>query len=166
MDYKETYKLINNEKIKERFLKKVDRSEKHTECHIWLASKNKTGHGMFSVMGQTIPASRYAFMMYGNFSSISGVRGELTSTEVVTQTCFNPSCVNPKHLEVSDKRRIGKRLSIRPDQLVTGSLSFLNRLKKERPDLSNKIEELIKEINNPPTEVNFGEIDPFSSIVS
>ena len=166
MDYKETYKLIDNEKIKERFLKKVDRSEKNTECHIWLASKNKTGHGMFSVMGQTIPASRYAFMMYGNFSSSSGMRGELASSEVITQTCFNPSCVNPKHLEVSSKRKLGKRLTIRPDQLVTGSLSFLNRLKKERPDLSNKIEELIKEINNPPTEVNFGEIDPFSSIVS
>ena len=160
------YKLIEHEKIKERFLKKVDRSEKHTECHIWLASKNKTGHGMFSVMGQTIPASRYAFMMHGNFSSISGVRGELASSEVVTQTCFNPSCVNPKHLEVSNKRRIGKRLSIRPEQLITGSLSFLNRLKKERPDLSNKIDDLIGEINNPPTEVNFGDIDPFNSIAS
>ena len=160
------FKLLENEKIKERFLKKVDRSEKHTECHIWLASKNKTGHGMFSVMGQTIPASRYAFMMYGNFSSISGVRGELASSEVVTQTCFNPSCVNPKHLEVSNKRKIGKRLSIRPEQLITGSLSFLNRLKKERPDLSNKIEDLITEINNPPTEVNFADIDPFSNIAS
>ena len=161
MNYKEAYKLIDNEKIKERFLKKVDRSEKHTGCHIWLASKNKTGHGMFSIMGRTIPASRYAFMMYGNFSSISGVRGELSSSEVVTQTCFNPSCVNPKHLEVSNKRRIGKRLTIRPEQLITGSLSFLNRLKKERPDLSNKIEDLITEINNPPTEVNFGDINPF-----
>jgi len=166
MNYKETYKLIDNEKIKERFLKKVDRSEKHTECHIWLASKNKTGHGMFSVMGRTIPASRYAFMMYGNFSSASAVRGELAASEVVTQTCFNPSCVNPKHLEVSNKRKIGKRLSIRPDQLVTGSLSFLNRLKKERPDLSNKIEDLITEINNPPTEVNFADIDPFNTTLS
>ena len=160
------YKLIEHEKIKERFLKKVDRSEKHTECHIWLASKNKTGHGMFSVMGRTIPASRYAFMMYGMFSKISGVRGELTSSEVVTQTCFNPSCVNPKHLEVSNKRKIGKRLTIHPDQLITGSLSFLNRLKKERPDLTSKIEDLITEINNPPTEVNFEDIDPFSSIAS
>ena len=160
------YKLIENKKIKERFLKKVDRSEKYTECHIWLASKNKTGHGMFSVMGQTIPASRYAFMMYGNFSEISGMRGELSSNEVVTQTCFNPSCVNPKHLEVSNKRRIGKRLTIHPDQLITGSINFLNRLKKERPDLSNKIENLIKEINNPPTEVNFGDIDPFSNTIS
>ena len=160
------FKLIENKKIKERFLKKVDRSEKHTECHIWLASKNKTGHGMFSVMGKTIPASRYAFMMYGNFSAISGLRGELGSNEVVTQTCFNPSCVNPKHLEVSDKRKIGKRLSIHPDQLVTGSLSFLNRLKKERPDLTSKIEDLITEINNPPTEVNFADIDPFSDRAS
>ena len=159
-------KLINHKNIQERFLKKVDRSETNTKCHIWLASKNRTGHGMFSVMGKTIPASRYAFMMYGNFSSISGVRGELTPSEVVTQTCFNPSCVNPEHLEVSDKRKIGKRLSIRPEQLITGSLSFLNRLKKERPDLSNKIEDLITEINNPPTEVNFADIDPFSNIAS
>ena len=158
------YKLIEHEKIKERFLKKVDRSEKYTECHIWLASKNKTGHGMFSVLGRTIPASRYAFMMYGNFSSASAVRGELSSNEVVTQTCFNPSCVNPKHLEVSDKRKLGKRLTIRPDQLVTGCLSFLNRLKKESPDLTNKIEDLITEINNPPTEVNFGDINPFENV--
>ena len=163
---KDKYKLIENEKIKERFLKKVDRSETHTECHIWLASKNKTGHGMFSVMGQTIPASRYAFMMYGKFSSISGMRGDLASSEVVTQTCFNPSCVNPKHLEVSNKRKIGKRLTIHPDQLITGSINFLNRLKKERPDLTNKIENLISEINNPPTEVNFGDIDPFSNTIS
>ncbi len=163
---KDKYKLIENEKIKERFLKKVDRSETHTECHIWLASKNKTGHGMFSVMGQTIPASRYAFMMYGKFSSISGMRGDLASSEVVTQTCFNPSCVNPKHLEVSNKRKIGKRLTIHPDQLITGSINFLNRLKKERPDLTNKIENLISEINNPPTEVNFGDIDPFNNTLS
>ena len=40
--------------------------------------------------------------------------------------------------------------------------NFLNRLKKERPDLSNKIDDLIGEINNPPTEVNFGDIDPFT----
>ena len=166
MNYREAYKLIPCEKDKERFLKKVDRSEKHTECHIWLASKNKTGHGMFSVMGKTIPASRYSFLMHGNFSSISGLRGELGSNEVVTQTCFNPSCVNPKHLEVSNKRKIGKRLTIHPDQLVTGSINFLNRLKKERPDLSIKIEALISEINNPPTEVNFSDIDPFSNIAS
>ena len=150
-------KLIDNKKIIDRFLKKVDRSEKHTECHIWLASKNKTGHGMFSVLGRTIPASRYAFMMY---------RGEVSNHEVVTQTCFNPSCVNPDHLELSNKRKIGKRLTIHPDQLVTGSINFLNRLKKERPDLTIKIEELISEINNPPTEVNFGDIDPFSNIAS
>ena len=157
MDYKETYKLIDNEKIKERFLKKVDRSEKHTECHIWLASKNKTGHGMFSVMGRTMPASRYAFMMF---------QGEVSNHEVVTRTCFNPSCVNPDHLELSSKRKIGKRLTIHPAQLVTGSINFLNRLKKERPDLAVKIEDLISEINNPPTEVNFGDIDPFNNTPS
>ncbi len=167
MDYKDKYKLIDNEKIKERFLKKVDRSENNTKCHLWLASKNKTGHGMFSVMGQTIPASRFAFMMYGNFSSISGQRGELSSGEVVTQTCFNPSCVNPEHLEVSDKRRIGQRITIHPEQLVTGSVQFLKRLKKERPDLKNKIEELICEINNPPIpEVDFGSFDPFKNTFS
>ena len=151
------YKLIESKKIKERFLKKVDRSEKHTECHIWLASKNKTGHGMFSVMGRTMPASRYAFMMF---------RGEVSNHEVITQTCFNPSCVNPDHLELSSKRKIGKRLTIHPEQLVTGSINFLNRLKKERPDLFIKIEDLISEINNPPTEINFGAIDPFSNIAS
>ena len=154
MNYKEAYKLIDCKKDKERFLKKVDRSEKHTECHIWLASKNKTGHGMFSVMGRTMPASRYSFMMYN---------GDVASHEVVTQTCFNPSCVNPKHLELSDKRRLGKRISVNPAQLESGSINFLVRLKKERPDLVNKIEELIKEIQNPPQEVNFADFDPFSS---
>ena len=157
MNYKEAYKLIDCKKDKERFLKKVDRSETNTKCHIWLASKNRTGHGIFSVMGRTIPASRYSFMM---------VRGEVATHEVVTQSCFNPSCVNPEHLKVSNKRKIGKRLTIRPEQLITGSISFLNRLKKERPDLSNKIEDLITEINNPPTEVNFENIDPFSNTLS
>ena len=154
MDRKDKFNLFDNKKIKDRFLKKVDQSEAHTKCHIWLASKNKTGHGMFSVMGKTIPASRYSFMMY---------KGEVADHEVITQTCFNPSCVNPEHLELSDKRRLGKRISVNPAQLESGSINFLVRLKKERPDLVSKIEELINEINNPPTEVNFEDIDPFSN---
>ena len=149
--------LFNTKKIKDRFLKKVDQSEAHTKCHIWLASKNKTGHGMFSVMGKTIPASRYSFMMY---------KGEVADHEVVTQTCFNPSCVNPEHLELSNKRRLSKRISVNPAQLESGSINFLVRLKKERPDLVNKIEDLIKEIQNPPSEVDFGNIDPFSNTFS
>ena len=147
-------KLIDSKKIKDRFLKKVDQSEAHTKCHIWLASKNKTGHGMFSVMGKTIPASRYSFMMHN---------GNVADHEVVTQTCFNPSCVNPEHLELSNKRRLSKRISVNPAQLESGSINFLVRLKKERPDLVDKIEELINEINNPPTEVNFENIDPFAN---
>jgi len=154
MDRKDKFNLFDSKKIKDRFLKKVDQSEAHTKCHIWLASKNKTGHGMFSVMGKTIPASRYSFMMY---------KGEVANHEVVTQTCFNPSCVNPEHLELSDKRRLSKRISVNPAQLETGSINFLVRLKKERPDLIDKIEELINEINNPPTEVNFENIDPFAN---
>ena len=154
MNYKEAYKLIDCKKDKERFLKKVDRSETNTKCHIWLASKNRTGHGMFSVMGRTIPASRYSFMMF---------RGEVATHEVVTQSCFNPSCVNPEHLELSNKRRLSKRISVNPAQLESGSINFLVRLKKERPDLIDKIEELINEINNPPTEVNFENIDPFAN---
>ena len=157
MDRKDKFNLFDSKKIKDRFLKKVDQSEAHTKCHIWLASKNKTGHGMFSVMGKTIPASRYSFMMYN---------GDVTPHEVVTQTCFNPSCVNPEHLELSDKRKLGKRISVNPAQLESGSINFLVRLKKERPDLVNKIEELINEINNPPTEVNFEDIDPFSTTLS
>ena len=150
-------KLIDSKKIKDRFLKKVDQSEAHTKCHIWLASKNKTGHGMFSVMGKTIPASRYSFMMHN---------GNVADHEVVTQTCFNPSCVNPEHLELSNKRRLSKRISVNPAQLESGSINFLVRLKKERPDLVNKIEDLIKEIQNPPSEVDFGNIDPFSNTFS
>ena len=157
MDRKDKFNLFDSKKIKDRFLKKVDQSEAHTKCHIWLASKNKTGHGMFSVLGKTIPASRYSFIMY---------KGEVADHEVVTQTCFNPSCVNPEHLELSNKRRLSKRISVNPAQLEKGSINFLVRLKKERPDLVNKIEDLIKEINNPPTEVNFEDIDPFSSTPS
>ena len=153
MDRKDKFNLFDSKKIKDRFLKKVDQSEAHTKCHIWLASKNKTGHGMFSVMGKTIPASRYSFMMY---------KGDVASHEVITQTCFNPSCVNPEHLELSNKRRLSKRISVNPAQLESGSINFLVRLKKERPDLVDKIEELINEINNPPTEVNFEDIDPFT----
>ena len=89
-------------------------------------------------------------------------KGEVADHEVVTQTCFNPSCVNPEHLELSNKRRLSKRISVNPAQLEKGSINFLVRLKKERPDLVDKIEELINEINNPPTEVNFENIDPFN----
>jgi len=78
---------INMKEI-ERFQTKFNNSS-NTGCWTWIASKTQQGYGMFSYLGKSIPAHRFAYIHY---------KGEIPNKHIVHQTCQNNGCVNPEHL--------------------------------------------------------------------
>lgn len=79
--------------LSDRFWGKV-KIGKSDECWIWLASKDSTGHGRFSVKqpnGTNIPVLAYRLAW-------ELTNGKISADLHVFHKCDNPSCVNPDHL--------------------------------------------------------------------
>jgi len=130
---------ITDKDIK-RFEKKVIKT---TDCHFWTASKTKQGYGMFSVNGKSLPAHRFAYIVY---------KGKIEDNKIIHQSCNNTYCVNPEHLYLTTKSETRNKfyeLRINPEMLFNESMRYLDKLKKIRPDLKNDIESLIEQIKNP-----------------
>ena len=147
--------VYENKRILKRFKNKTDDSETLTNCHIWLAAKTKGGYGMFSAYGRSFPAHRVAFMMFN---------GEIPTGDIVSQTCENPSCVNPEHLITTTKSETRSKFNatrVSPEMIANESVRYLHKLKYFRPELEEQIENLINEINQPQKEINFESFDPF-----
>lgn len=74
----------------QRFLAKVaDRSDPNA-CWEWTGTKNELGYGLFRMDGRSIRAHRHMWILQGQ---------RLDENDVLHHKCFNPSCVNPSHLE-------------------------------------------------------------------
>src|SRR5688572_13651583 len=59
-------------------------------CWPWLAGCGEAGHGLFSLKGKNVIASRIAYQM---------AFGEIPDGLLVRHKCDNPPCCNPRHLE-------------------------------------------------------------------
>lgn len=85
--------------VAERFYAKVDKSD--DGCWIWTASSGtKTGYGRFWDGTRFWVAHRYAYTL---------AYGPIRDGYSVSQTCRNPRCVNPAHLESLPQHTLRER---------------------------------------------------------
>lgn len=69
-----------------------------TGCWVWLRNKDGRGYGVFQRKRKHIVAHRAFY---------EEAKGPIPSGLVIDHTCFNPSCVNPDHLEaVTNKENV------------------------------------------------------------
>ena len=62
-----------------------------TECWNWQRAKNRKGYGKLRWQGRQIEAHRFAYLFFN---------GPIAPGLIVHHVCHNPSCCNPKHLEL------------------------------------------------------------------
>ena len=122
------------QKAIDRFNKKIEKSD---NCHSWSAARQKQGYGMFSYDGKSMPAHRFAYLLY---------KGDIAENMVVHQTCENSGCVNPEHLELQTKsqnKRSYNSVRVSKEMIERESVKYLFRLRSIRPDLEEKIDALL-----------------------
>tara|TARA_B100000945_G_C20405417_1_gene609726 strand:- start:1694 stop:2146 length:453 start_codon:yes stop_codon:yes gene_type:complete len=122
------------QKAIDRFNKKIEKSD---NCHSWSAARQKQGYGMFSYDGKSMPAHRFAYLLY---------KGDIAENMVVHQTCENSGCVNPEHLELQTKsqnKRSYNSVRVSKEMIERESAKYLFRLRSIRPDLEEKIDALL-----------------------
>lgn len=74
------------------FWSKVELGEHEYSCMIWLASKDSSGYGTFSVSNRTLSAHRLGFLYYNSTLPLKGYE--------LHHECSVRSCVNSSHLVV------------------------------------------------------------------
>lgn len=122
------------QKAIDRFNKKIEKSD---NCHSWSAARQKQGYGMFSYDGKSMPAHRFAYLLY---------KGDIAENMVVHQTCENSGCVNPEHLELQTKsqnKRSYNSVRVSKEMIERESVKYLFRLRNIRPDLEEKIDAIL-----------------------
>lgn len=122
------------QKAIDRFNKKIEKSD---NCHSWSAARQKQGYGMFSYDGKSMPAHRFAYLLY---------KGDIAENMVVHQTCENSGCVNPEHLELQTKsqnKRSYNSVRVSKEMIERESVKYLFRLRSIRPDLEEKIDAIL-----------------------
>lgn len=111
----------NLSEVSNRFWSKVD-IRGPDECWNWLARKNETGYGTFSVGGKTLRAPRVSWVLCN--------LEEIPDGLVILHSCSNPSCVNPAHLSVGTMADNAKDRD-RDGHTARGSTNGKTRLSEE-----------------------------------
>lgn len=72
-----------------RFNEQVDRGGPEESCWLWRLGLNPQGYGKVKILGETVRAHRYSWMMH---------KGPIPEDMLVLHKCDVNSCVNPDHL--------------------------------------------------------------------
>jgi hypothetical protein len=78
-------------------------------CWEWPAAKSPCGHGVFRLTHdphgpRSTSAHRYLYQF---------VHGELWDDELVSPACGNMACVNPAHMEITDRPEVNRGIALR-----------------------------------------------------
>lgn len=80
----------NDDKLVNRFFKKVKFPSDWSGCWNWTAARHPRGYGHFFVYGKVVNAHRVAWWIF---------IGDIPEGKELDHLCKNRSCVNPLHLE-------------------------------------------------------------------
>lgn len=90
------------------------------DCQNWTGALTSSGHGIFSVAGQSHPVHRLAYVYE---------RGMIEYGMEIDHLCANKRCVNPDHLEVVDRSTNVTRAH---ERAALSSIVLLNRTLKRQ----------------------------------
>jgi len=76
------------------------------DCREWKLAINSDGYGSVSVLGRTVKAHRYAYMLSG---------AELPDSAAIDHICRNKRCVEPRHLRIATKKQNAENVGLRSD---------------------------------------------------
>jgi len=137
---------VENEYLKDLFIKKINkasgifRNGLPDECHIWIGSKEKWGHGLFQLdlckkLG-ILKAHRLAMYFFKNEEYMK------KEEQNVLHSCDEPSCCNPNHLRMGTDAENVEDMDSRGRRTILKGSS--NGFAKFDDDQINQIKELRK----------------------
>ena len=105
---------------KERFWNHVDIKEPD-DCWNWKLTANHYGYGIFSVRNKLYRTQRFIKM----------IEGKNIKKRIVTTTCSNKLCCNPKHLTVMTQKELMNSMR-QNGQLSVGSKNRASKLSEDK----------------------------------
>ena len=93
-------------------------------CWGFRGAKNRSGYGMVSYEGRSMPIHRAAYLYF-----IGPIGDGLTIDHVKTRGCFGPPCWNPDHLEAISRKEQERRKHNKPPADTSRWAAFRKRLR-------------------------------------
>lgn len=100
-----------------------------TGCWEWLASKDKDGYGIFTILGKKLPAHRASWRLYHTQGGQPIF--EIPNDVEVLHKCNNTSCVNPDHLYLGTQKQ-NIQDQINAGTFVLGSSNGMAKLDEQK----------------------------------